>query len=294
MFKGIFTPIVTPFDEKEQIDYQKLQANLVKLGKSSLAGLVVLGSNGEFSYLMEREKLDVCTFVLKEKPEHQKIIVGASHESLYQTKKFIEKIQPFEPAALLILPPHYYKGSMTEEALYQYFFDVAEFSPIPIMLYNMPGNTGINMPASLVIKLSHHPNIVGIKDTAGNIVQLSQIIWGTGNDFSVFAGSASYLLPSLTVGAKGATLALGNVMADECCRIQQLVDAGEFIKAREQQLKLIRINTLVTSGIGVPALKYAMTLMGYQGGNPRKPMQPLTESQKELVKNALLEAGAIA
>lgn len=292
MFKGIFTPIVTPFDETESIDYQKLQSNLVKLGKTALEGLVVLGSNGEFAYLTEREKLDVCTYVLKEKADHQKVIVGASHESLYQSMRFIEKIQPFEPSALLVLPPHYYKGSMKEEVLYQYFVDVAEFSSIPIMLYNMPGNTGINMSASLVARLSEHPNIVGIKDTAGNIVQLSQIIWDTSDEFSVFAGSASYLLPALTVGAKGATLALGNVMADECCRIQELVNSGEFIKAREQQLKLIRINTLVTSGIGVPALKYAMDLVGYQGGRSRKPMQPLSEQQKEQVRKALIEAGA--
>ncbi len=292
MFKGIFTPIVTPFDEKEAIDYQKLQSNLRKWGDTALEGLVVLGSNGEFPYLTEQEKLDVSTYVLKEKPDHQKVIVGASHESLYQTMRFIEKIQPFEPSALLILPPHYYKGSMKEEVLYQYFVDVAEFSPIPLMLYNMPGNTGINMPAPLVARLSHHPNIVGIKDTAGNIVQLSQIIWDTEDDFSVFAGSASYLLPALTVGAKGATLALGNVMADECCRIHELVNEGEFLQAREKQLKLIRINTLVTSGIGVPALKYAMDVMGYQGGAPRKPMQQLSESQKEVVKKALIEAGA--
>ncbi len=91
MFKGIFTPIVTPFDETESIDYQKLLSNLEKLGSTALEGLVVLGSNGEFPYLTEREKLDVCTYVLKEKPDHQKVIVGASHESLYQTMRFIEK-----------------------------------------------------------------------------------------------------------------------------------------------------------------------------------------------------------
>ncbi|SFI15390.1 4-hydroxy-2-oxoglutarate aldolase [Tindallia magadiensis] len=292
MFRGIYTPIVTPFDEKEEIDYQKLLVNLSKLADTPLEGLVVLGSNGEFPYLTEREKLDISTFVLKEKAEKQKVIVGASHESVFQMKRFIDKIQPFEPSALLVLPPHYYKSSMKEEALYQFFVDIADYSPMPIMLYNMPGNTGINMPASLVVKLSCHPNILGIKDTAGNIVQLSQIVGEAEKDFSVFAGSASYLLPALTMGAKGATLALSNVLAEKCCEIYRLFNEGETVKALEQQQKIIRINTLVTAGIGVPALKYAMDLKGYQGGMPRKPMQLLTEDEKTRVRTALAEAEA--
>lgn len=293
MFKGIYTPIVTPFAEDESIDYVKLKHNLDLLAKSDLDGIVVLGSNGEFVYLTHKEKLELIKFCIDNFTKEKRIIVGTSYDSTLETISFCKEAAELGADAALILPPHYYKGSMNEEVLYNHFIDVADESPIPVMLYNMPGNTGINMPSKLIARLAKHPNIVGIKDTSGNIVQLSEIVRDTDEDFIVFAGNAGYLLPALTVGARGATVALGNILPNECCKLVSLVKEGKLEEARDLQLKLIDINFMVTGGMGVPALKAAMNMLGYQGGIPRRPLRPLEEDKKQVVKAALDKLGVL-
>ena len=293
MLKGIYTPIVTPFAEDESIDYGKLKHNLDKLSKTGLDGIVVLGSNGEFVYLSHKEKLELIEFCVANFTKDKNIIVGTSYDSTIETISFCKEAAVLGAKAALILPPHYYKGNMNEDILYKHFVDVADESPIPVMLYNMPGNTGINMSAKLIAKLAKHPNIVGIKDTSGNIVQLSEIIRDTDEDFIVFAGNAGYLLPALTVGARGATVALGNILPDECCELVSLFKQSKHEEAKELQLKLIEINFIVTGGMGVPALKAGMDMLGYQGGIPRRPLRPLEEDKKAVVKAALEKLGVL-
>ncbi|KAB3530326.1 4-hydroxy-tetrahydrodipicolinate synthase [Alkaliphilus serpentinus] len=293
MFHGIYTPIVTPFKRDEAIDYGKMQRNLEKWGKTDLDGIVVLGSNGEFVYLSHEEKLDLVKFTIDHFNRDKKIIVGTTYESTKETIRFSKEVADLGADGVLVLPPHYYKGGMKEALLYQYFIDVAEECPIPLMIYNMPGNTGINLSSSLIAKLSKHPNIVGIKDTSGNIVQLSEIGRDADKDFAVFAGNAGYLLPALTVGARGATLALANILPEDCCRLVALFKEGKIEEAKELQLKILEINHLVTSGFGVPALKVALDLLDYDGGEVRRPLQALSMDKIQLVEDALKRYGAI-
>lgn len=287
MFEGIYTPIVTPFDKNEEIDFSKLKNNLDKLSQSKLSGIVVLGSNGEFAYLNHDEKLQVIKFAIENFTKEKKIIVGTYNESTKETIQFSKEVAKLGADAILVLPSNYYKGAMKEDILYKYFTDIADESSIPMMLYNMPGNTGLNLTSSLVARLAKHPNIVGIKDTAGNIVQLSEIVRDIDEDFSVFAGNAGYLLPGLAVGIKGATVALGNVLPDECCRVLELFEEGKMEEALKLQQSLIEINFLVTGKYGIPGLKYAMDLMGYEGGEVRRPLQPLSEEGKEKIKSTI-------
>lgn len=293
MFHGIYTPIVTPFTINEEIDYEKMKYNLDKWGSTKLDGIVVLGSNGEFVYLSTEEKLELVKFVIQNFKYDKKIIVGTSCESTKETIILSKKVAELGADAILVLPPNYFKGGMKEEVLYKYFVDVADESPIPMMLYNMPGNTGINLSSALVAKLSKHPNIVGIKDTSGNIVQLSEIIRDTDEDFSVFAGNAGYLLPALAVGARGATLALANILPDECCKLVDLFKEGKMQEARDLQKRLLEINFTVTGKFGVPALKYALDLLGYDGGYPRRPLLPLSDENKKVVVKVLKDYGAL-
>ncbi|MDX9916920.1 MAG: 4-hydroxy-tetrahydrodipicolinate synthase [Gudongella sp.] len=293
MIKGIYTPIVTPFAEDESIDYGKLKHNLDLLSKSDLDGIVVLGSNGEFVYLNHKEKLEFIEFCVNNFSKEKNIIVGTSYDSTIETIKFCKEAAQLGAVAALVLPPHYYKGGMNEEVLYMHFTDVADESPIPIMLYNMPGNTGINMSSKLIARLAKHPNIVGIKDTSGNIVQLTEIVRDTDEDFVVFAGNAGYLLPALTIGARGATVALGNILPNECCKVVSLFQEGKLEEAKELQVKLVEINFLVTGGMGVPALKAAMNMLGYEGGIPRRPLRPLSDDKREVVKAALKNIGVL-
>lgn len=287
MFNGIYTPIVTPFDKDERIDYTRLDHNLQKWSKTDLDGIVVLGSNGEFVYLNDSEKIELVNHVIKNFNQEKKIIVGASSESTIETINYCEKYSEIGADAALVLPPHYYKGSMKDSILHKYYEDVADKSPIPLMIYNMPGNTGINLSSSLVARLSQHENIVGIKDTSGNIVQISEIVRDTAEDFSVFAGNAGYLLPALSVGARGATLALANVLPQECCDLVSLFRERKFEEARELQLKLIEINFAVTGKLGVAGLKYSMDLMGYMGGEVRRPLVKLTTDEEQYVEKLI-------
>lgn len=291
--KGIYTPIVIPFTGDEQINYDYLRHNLDRWGKTELDGLVVLGSNSEFVYLSKEEKLELVKFVKENFNPIKKVIVGTSCESTRETIELSREVAALGADAVLLLPPHYFKGAMKEEVLHQYFTDVANAVPVPVMLYNMPGNTGINLSSGLVASLAKHPNIVGVKDTSGNIVQIAEIVRDTDEDFAVFAGNTGYLLPALVVGARGATLALANIMPEECCRLVALFEEGKLDEAKELQFKMLEINFAVTGKWGIPALKYALDLLGYQGGKPRRPLLPLPEEHQKCLRELLLKYGAL-
>jgi len=291
MFDGIYTPIATPFNINEEIDYEKMHHNLDRWGKTDLAGVVVLGSNGEFVFMSTDEKLTLVKDVIERFTKEKKVIVGTGSESTKETIELSKKVAEIGADAVLVLPPHYYKAAMRDEILNRHYMDIGDESPIPVFIYNMPGNTGINLPSSLIAKLSRHPNIVGIKDTSGSIVQLSELIRDTDDDFAVFPGNAGYLFPALAIGAKGATLALANILPEDCCKLVSLFKDGKMDEAKVLQLRLLEINSLVTTRFGIPALKVAMDMLGYQGGEPRRPLRSLPEEGRKILEDALRRYG---
>ncbi len=293
MFKGIYTPIVTPFNEVEEIDYSKMSHNLDKWGNTNLDGIVVLGTNGEFPYLNTEEKIELIRFVVNNFNEDKKIIAGTGCEATRDTIALCVEAAEAGAHGVLVLPPHYYKGSMNEEVLYAHYIEIADSSPVPLLIYNMPKNTGINLSVGLIVRLSQHPNIVGIKDTAGDIVQLAELVKNTADGFAVFAGNAGYLLPALAVGAVGATAATANILPDMCCQLVDFFNAGKIKEAKHMQQRLLEPNGLVTFKYGIPALKAALDMLGYQGGMPRRPLKPLAPKEREIVKAALIRCGAL-
>lgn len=294
MLKGIYTPIVTPFNVDEEIDFQCLEHNLEKWGKTELNGIVVLGSNGESVYLTKQEKLEIVDFTVKHFNQDKKIIAGTGCESTGETLDLSNRIADMGVDAVLVLPPNYYKGGMNEDILYQHYTDIADKCSVPVMIYNMPANTGINLSAKLVSRLSFHPNIIGIKDTSGNIVQFAELNRDCEKNFTVFAGNAGYLLPALALGAKGATLALANILPEDCCNLFSLFKKGNLEEAKILQFKMLEINSIVTSKFGVPALKFALDLLGYKGGYPRRPLRPLGDLEKKIVRDILIKYGVLS
>lgn len=292
MFKGIFAPIATPF-QNDEIDYGALKYNLDLYSASRLAGLVVLGSNGEFALMDLDEKMQLIEFVRQNTSPDKRIIAGTGCESTKETVRLTRHAASVGADAALVITPHYYKGSMTEAVLENYFREVADASPIPVMLYNMPGNSGINMSSGLVKRLALHPNIVGVKDSSGNIVQIAEIIAGVESDFSVFAGSGSFLYPTLALGGVGGTLAVANILPELCVQLYEAAVAGEHAKAQALQHKLLAANAAVTSRFGIPGLKQAMNLLGYRGGLPRHPLLPLAEQHLPDLRQILEQVGAL-
>ena len=272
--EGVFAPIATPFGGNGEIDFGKYAENLAKFDKTDLAGITALGSNGEFTMLSHREKLDLVAAVRKGLSSDKSVLAGTGCESLKETVELTKEAAGLGADAALVINPSYYKRDMNESALEKFYVSLADVSPIPVMEYNMPGNSGINLSSSLVIKLSSHPNIVGVKDSGGNIVQISEVIAGVPEDFSVFAGSGSYLFVTTALGGKGGTLAVANVAPDLCADMYSLCLKKDYEKARALQLGLLELNACVTSRYGIGGMKAAMDLAGFYGGEPRLPIQP--------------------
>ena len=292
MFKlhGIYAPIATPF-AGGKIAYDKLEKNLKFWLESDLTGIVVMGSNGEFVLLSPEEKEElmrfVCGYVKRKKP----VIVGTGAESTVETIRLSKKATEAGAEAVLVVTPNYYKGEMTDPVLARFYRDVADASPVPVILYNMPRNAGINISAKLAVELSNHPNIIGIKDSGGNIVQIADMIRNAAEGFSVFAGSASYLYTTLALGGSGGTLALANVFPNECARLQTFFEAGKLKEARDLQMNLIDSNNAVTARWGIPGLKVALDMIGLYGGDPRPPLMPLGEANREDLRQILTRTG---
>ena len=292
MFKlhGIYAPIATPF-AGGKIAYDKLERNLNFWLESDLSGIVVMGSNGEFVLLSPEEKDELTRFVCAYAKGKKPVVVGTGAESTVETIRLSKMAAEAGAEAVLVVTPNYYKGEMTEPVLARFYRDVADASPLPVILYNMPRNAGINISAKLAVELSHHPNIVGIKDSGGNIVQIADMIRNASQGFSVFAGSASFLYATLAVGGTGGTLALANVFPNECTRVQMLFEAGKMNEARDLQMILIDSNNAVTGRWGIPGLKAALDMVGIYGGDPRPPLLPLSEANREELRKILTLTG---
>ncbi|XP_036401408.1 4-hydroxy-2-oxoglutarate aldolase, mitochondrial [Megalops cyprinoides] len=283
--RGIYPPIATPFTEKEEVDYQKLHDNLQKYAKMPFRGLVVQGSNGEYPYLTAEERVEVVRRVREALPREKLVMAGSGCESTMATVQMTEQMVQAGADAVLVVTPCYYRGRMDSKALIHHYTQVADSSPVPVVLYSVPANTGLDLPVDAVVALSQHPNIVGLKDSGGDITRIALIIHKTSSeDFQVLAGSAGFLLAAYSVGAVGGVCALANILGPQVCQLEELCLSGQWEAAKALQYRLIEPNTAVTRKFGVAALKQAMEWFGYHGGVCRAPLQPLSESEVKMLR----------
>ena len=289
---GIFPPIPTPFINGN-IAYDELSSNIEKWSQTGLKGLVAMGSNGEYVYLSAAEKRKFVEKVVEVTPDHMHVIAGTGCESTQETIELTCDCAAMGAHAALVVTPHYYGGKMNDTAMYEYFTAVADQSPIPILLYNVPKFTHINMTAGLVARLSRHPNIAGIKDSTGNVIQLGEIANQVDTGFNLLVGTAGALFGALTLGCVGGVLALANVAPQICVQIYRFVQEGNFKEAKKLQLKMIPVNKAITATYGVPGLKAAMDMLGYFGGTPRPPLLPSSEKEKSEIRDILVKAGLL-
>jgi 4-hydroxy-2-oxoglutarate aldolase len=290
---GVYAPIPTPFDADGAVAHDKLAENIAKWSQTPLAGFVVLGSNGEFTYLSDQEKLGVLKTARQAIPEDRLFIAGTGCESTRCTLELTEQAAAIGADAAIVITPSYYTSKMDAQAMRRHFFGLAERSPLPILIYNMPACTGVDLAAETVVELAQHPNIVGIKDSSGNVVKLGAIIGAAPPTFNVLAGSASFFYPALVLGAVGVVAALANVAAEQCYRIYCYAQEGRHEEARQLQLRMIPPNTAVTARFGVPGLKQALDWLGYYGGPVRSPLGPLDEAQQAALRATLVEGGIL-
>jgi 4-hydroxy-2-oxoglutarate aldolase len=288
---GIYPPVPTFFHEDESLDLETLRTHIGRLREKGIANFVALGSNGEAIHLDRDERRAVISAIRQAAGADAQILAGAGGQSTRESIALCQLAAEFGADVALILPPSHYGGKMGMTVQRAHFLAVAEASPLPVMIYNMPANAaGVDLDAETVIALSVHPNIIGMKDSSGNVTKLAEIAAGSREGFTVLAGSAGFLLPAMAVGARGAIAALANIAPRECQRLVELVERGELAEARALQARLIPVNTAVTSGYGVAGLKAALTFTAHYGGAPRRPLAPLGEGERARLRSLLAEA----
>ncbi len=288
-FAGIYTPLATPFAADGSLDTRALAHNVEKYLSSVLTGLVVLGSNGEAPQLEEYEADLAIRTVRSAMPADRPLLAGTGRESTAATIAATERAADLGVDAVLVRTPSFYKGQMTTDAFVRHYTQVADRSPVPVLLYNVTMYTGVNLLPDAVGVLSRHPNIVGIKETNSDMVQLGEYLAKAEEGFTVLAGSGATYYSALALGAHGAILAVGGVAPQLCFDIFTAVREGRFADAKALQRKLAPLAKLLGATHGVPGLKAALTLCGYQGGHPRPPLQPAPPGAIDAIRNVLAE-----
>lgn len=277
---GIFPALTTPFAADGSVSLEDVKHNIRRYNETELAGYVVLGSTGE-SVLLERNEMDAILSAVKETAAADKILIaGTGAESTAETIERTRRAAAFGYAVALVKTPYYYKPAYKPEVLIAHYRRVADASPIPILLYSVPIFTGLALEAPETIVLAEHSNIIGIKESSGNIQRVSEMIAGAPSRFQVLVGSAPTVYPALAVGARGAILALASALPENCATLYRLFEEDHLSIARELQKFLLRASKLIVSEMGIAGVKYVMDQRGYRGGIPRLPLPALSAEQK--------------
>lgn len=274
---GIFPPVTTPFDASRLLALDHLRENIRKYNQTDVAGYVVVGSTGESVFLKEEEKRAVWETVRAAAATGKILIAGTGVESTAETIALTRLAASLGYQVALVKTPHYFKPQITPQLLEEHFRRVADASPVPVLVYSVPQFTGVAVEAVLIARLSEHPNLLGIKESSGNVERVTQMVRECRPGFQVLVGSAPTLYPSLAIGAVGGVLAAACVLPQLCVAVYEAFARGDHDEARRRQHELIGPALAVTAKHGIAGLKYAMDLVGYYGGPPRPPLLPLSE-----------------
>ena len=293
-FAGIYTPIVTPFTASGDLDERGMVANVDRYLASPLTGLVVLGSNGEAAQLDDEEADRAIAVVRDRVPRDRPLLVGTGRESTRATIAASRRAASLGADAVMARTPSFYKPQMTSEAFIRHFTAVADASPVPMLLYNVTMYTGVNLLPDAVEKLSEHPNIVGLKDSGNDMLQIGDYLARAKPGFTVLAGAAPTLFTSAALGVHGAVLALAGIVPELCVELFGHVRAGRIDEARALQKRLMPVARSIGPVYGVPGLKAALDLLGLHGGTPRPPLGPAGPAVVDVLRGQLSTLGVLS
>lgn len=336
LLQGIFPAVTTPFYPEGAVYYKKIEHNIDRYSRTPVAGMVILGSTGEAVMLSDDERREVLRVAAEAAAPEKVLIAGTGAESVIETIRLTEYAAKLNYDVALVRTPHYYRPQMTPEAMLAFYRTVADQSPLPILLYTVPPFTAYDLPLEIIATLAEHRNIIGIKESSGNVEKVAAMVQATrhikrsatvtelqqavtrrmsaapdhsmnelvsvGNltggggpavaappklktrsrevGFQVLVGAAHTLLDSMQAGACGAVLAFAAPAPTICFEIYAAIRDNDIELARNKQLMIADANKRIVSQMGIPAIKYALDLNGYYGGNPRLPLLPLTSAQK--------------
>jgi 4-hydroxy-2-oxoglutarate aldolase len=265
------------------VDEGALRRNVLRWMQTPLTGLVVLGSNGEAPQLDDVEADRVIDIVRQNVPRSRPLIAGTGRESTRATIAATARAAAAGVDGVLVRTPSFFKSQMTADVFVRHYTDVADASPVPVLLYNVTMYTGVTLPPDAVERLASHPNIVGLKESGSDIGLLTEYVTRTPDDFTVLAGSATTFFHALCAGCDGAILALASLVPELCVQMRDLVRENRIEDARALQQRVMPLARLIGGTFAVPGLKAALDLIGYSGGVPRPPLRPVPHTVVEMI-----------
>ena len=289
---GIYPTLPTPFFVNGDIDLGRLRRNLLR-NSAYCSGYVLQGSNGEYVFLDHEERVSLVRAAREIIPSSQLLIVGAGMESTSATIDLTKCMSDAGADIVLVITPHYYRGSMSRNALEHHYMRIASKSPVPVLLYSAPMFTGLDLPVEVTKLLSEHNNIIGIKESSGDVAKIKNLVHETPKDFEVLTGSASQFLAGLNVGAVGGILALANIAAKSLSELMDLFGQGEMERAEQIQICLVPVTKALKKHCGIAGLKAALEMIDKCGGEVRSPLLPLLDSEKVELRSILEKTGLL-
>jgi len=293
--RGTFLPVTTPFDPVSgDVDVVAFRSNLRRWFSHPVRGILIAGSTGESVYLDDAELSALMEAARDVVPDDRLVLVGTGAESTRAAVKKAQKAADAGADAVLVKPPAYFKGAMTPEALTRHYRAVADASPVPVIIYQVPLRLStLEFPTGLVAELSKHPNIVGIKDSRGNLELVGELVEQCVDDFQVLVGAGSILYGGLEIGAVGGIVAVGLMAPAEAAEISVAFYEDRKADAGRLQERIAPVHNQIVGGMGVPGVKAALDMLGYHGGDPRPPLLPASDARRDEARSVLETAGLL-
>lgn len=276
----------TPFTDGD-VDTAAIQSNVRKWMAAGLGGIVAVGTNGEAALLEDDEADAVIAAARREVPADRVLIAGCGHESTRATMAAARRAAAAGADAVLVKTPSVYRAHVTPAGLIAHYTAVADASPVPVLLYNFPASTNVNLAPETVARLAAHPNIIGMKETSTDGAQFADLAAAVPERFTVLCGAAPGVYAALCAGAKGAIIAVSALRPALCLELLAHVRAGRYADALALQRRITPLGRAVTTTYGIPGLKTALDLTGYRGGAPRPPLPPLAADAVEKIRTLL-------
>jgi 4-hydroxy-2-oxoglutarate aldolase len=278
--RGTIIPATTPFDARESLDLAGLEANFARWADTDVVGYMVLGSNGEFRSLSDKESSQVVRQAAALKGD-KTLIAGVGRDSLHHTLEFLASLNLNGVDYVSVLTPHYFGTAMNGAALARYYTAVADAVAVPVLIYVAPGfANGVLVPPATLRQLADHPNIAGIKDTSSTSMVDYMLTVGIRDDFEVLAGSLDTIMTTLSFGGAGGVLSAANYVPRQCARLTTLWSTGAHSAAFAYYARLRNLVKATGGVLGVAGVKACMDVLGYAGGAPRQPVAALTDSDR--------------
>jgi 4-hydroxy-2-oxoglutarate aldolase len=289
---GIIVPVTTPFDgvtgEVAPISFRE---NLRKWLSQPIDGVLLFGSTGEGALLDEEEKERLTGFARSVVPAGFPMLAGVGADSTRATIRQAKRVAAAGADAVLVHPPPYFGSHLSPAAMAAHFRDVAEASPVPVMLYHIPKYTKVTLEPGLVAELTRHDNVIGVKDSSGDVKRFADYTDACGSGCRLFVGSGALLYTALELGAAGGIVAIGLLAPELCAEVFSLCKAGNSARAGQVQARLTPVHKEIVATYGAIGVKAASEALGYVGGAPRPPLRPLGKKELQAVARVMQEAG---